>query len=113
MNSKLENNSNNIVPIEQIPSTSLDQCDTQQCEKADLESREKESSRCSIGDNNLSLDLNRSITPSDNQLENHTNNDSVIVNQIQTPCFIDSKKCEYLKSCMKFIKSLILPGIGF
>lgn len=110
INSQNESNNGDIAPLEQIPSTSVDQCDTQQCEKADLESREKESSLCSIT-GNLTLDLNRSnSSPSRNQIENQTIDNSVNSNQVHTPCNIDFKKCEYLKSCIKFMKSLILPG---
>lgn len=92
-----------------MPSTSVEPCDTQQCEKADLESREKESS-CSIKDNNLTLNLNRA-TPLRNQQENQTiQNNTSSVNQIHSPCLMDYNKCEYYKSCIKFMKSLLLPG---
>lgn len=117
---------------EQIPSTSVDQ----QCEKADLESREKESSLCSLNEpeielieiettrpteiepiielprNGLTLDLNNKKTDDITITENNNNNNTAISSLLNTPTTLTegNRKCEYLKGCVKFMKNLILPG---
>lgn len=93
-----------------MPSTSLDHGDSQQCEKADLESREKESAS-SLKDSNLTLNLNKvNSSPIRNQQENQNIQNNINVTTISTPCFMDYKKCEYYLNCVKFLKSLLLPG---
>lgn len=120
--------------LEQIPSTSVDQ----QCEKADLESREKESSSCSLNEpeielmeigsnrpdrtteieptieprNGLTLDLNNKNSDDNTLTENNNNNNTAISSQLNTPTTLTegNRKCEYLNGCVKFMKNLILPG---
>lgn len=107
-NSEIEQKIPTTQPIEE-PSTSSKTDSNQQLEKADLESHEKESHS---PDSNLNSEITEQSTQ--NNIAIQEENKAIIQPEIIQPIIFESnRKCEYVKECLKFKNSLVLPDEFF